>query len=839
MCAFLAAGAELPGRKPDGSTLLANQWSIRPAGAQVGVGDFPVNIAVHPSGAYAAVLDCGYGQHEIVVLRLPSGKLVSRTAVDVAFYGLQFSADGSELITSGADDEVVRAFAFADGRLTHGRELRMRDVSEVGLVSGVALSAGGSTAYAVELFAMDLVALNMRSGETLWRTPLIQAGDTVKLGREILPEDFDLAAGEKRAAAAKRMVSPGAPWPYGCIVDAARGRVYVSLWGRGEVAAVDTGSHAVVARWKTGEHPSEMVLDPAGRRLFVANGNENTVTVLDPETGRAVETLSVAFSPDEPPGATPNSLAVSPDGRRLFVANAGINAVAVFDVQKPGESRSMGFIPAGWYPTSVRVTPDGKNLLIANGRGVLPKANRHGPQPGLQEGREEYIGGIFEGTVGIVPLPAKDEELASKLSAWTAQARRGSPGTGVASARPKGSPVPARPGDPSPIEYVIYIIKENRTYDQVLGDLPGANGDPALCLFDESITPNHHRLAKEFVVLDNFYVDGEVSANGHEWSTAAFATDFVQKIWPLSYGHSSRGKTPYPAEGNFPIARPKNGYLWDRAAQAGVSYRSYGEFVVNGPKPDAPGYTRVAALEGHIDPLFRSFDLDYSDQKRADRFISELHRYEREGGMPRLQILRLPNDHTSGTAKGKLTPRAFLADNDLAFGRLVEAVSRSKFWPKTAIFVLEDDAQDGPDHIDAHRSIAYVISPYTAKGRRDSTMYSTSSMLRTMELILGLKPMSEFDAKAAPMFGAFQTKPDLKPYKASPVSVPLDEHNVASAWGAEASEAMDFTREDAAPEGVLNDIIWRSVKGAEHPMPAPVRSAFVVSRAPVGDGDDD
>jgi hypothetical protein len=311
----------------------------------------------------------------------------------------------------------------------------------------------------------------------------------------------------------------------------------------------------------------------------------------------------------------------------------------------------------------------------------------------------------------------------------------------------------------------------------------------------------------------------------------------VEKTWPLTYGHNKHKKYPYPAEGNFPIATPAGGYLWDRAKEAGVSYRSYGEFVNNGAYPTNPATSRVRALEGHFDPWFRGFDMDYPDVKRAERFISELKRFEAEGAMPQLQIVRLPNDHTSGTTTNKPTPTAYLAENDVAFGMLVEAISQSKFWPQTAIFVVEDDAQNGPDHIDAHRTIAYVISPYAKRRAVDSTLYSTSSMLRTMELVLGLKPMSQFDAAALPMFNSFQNSPDLTPYKALPANIDLNEKNPKTAWGSKQSGKMNFKKEDAADDLLLNEVIWRSVRGPDSPMPAPKRAAFVFGHP--GKDDDD
>ena len=601
------------------------------------------------------------------------------------------------------------------------------------------------------------------------------------------------------------------------------------------MAAIDLKTRAVTARWPVEEHPCEMALTRDGRRLYVANANRNTVTVLDPETGRAIETLAAALHPDMPPGSTPNSLALSPDERTLYVANACNNTIAAFDVGTPGRSRSLGLIPAGWYPTSVRVTTDGRRLLVTNGKGGVSRGNPYGPlstrakAPGKAT---EYIGSLFKGSLSLIDLPDADGRDA-QFKVWTATALKCSPlraDLAATGERPEGSPVPARVGEASPIQYCIYVIKENRTYDQMLGDLREGNGDAKLCLFPEKVTPNHHRLARDFVLLDNFYVDSEVSADGHEWSMGAYASDFVEKTWPLGYGHGKSKKYPYPSEGNFPVAFPAGGYLWDRAKAAGVSYRSYGEFVGNGRKPGDPGTTKIRALDGHFDPLFRGFDLNYSDLKRADRFLEELRGFEQAGEMPRLQIVRLPNDHTCGTTPGQRTPTAYIAENDLALGRLVEGISRSRFWPQTAIFVLEDDAQNGSDHVDAHRSIAFAISPYTRGRGTDSSMYSSCSMLRTMELILGLAPMTQFDAAARPMYAAFRGAPDARVYEALPANVDLEARNAATAWGGEASRRMDFRREDAADDLALNEVIWRSVRGAASPMPPPVRAAFVLAR---------
>ncbi len=515
----------------------------------------------------------------------------------------------------------------------------------------------------------------------------------------------------------------------------------------------------------------------------------------------------------------------------LFVANADTNVIAVVNVKDVGDSTPLGFIPTGWYPTSVRVARDGKTLYVANGKGTTSKANREGPNPLANPGEKtrEYIAGLFQGTLSVIPIPDPKQMAAySKTVYECSPLRKEDPTAVVGPAREPGNPIPAKVGDRSSITHCVYIIKENRTYDQVFGDLPEGNGEPSLCLFPKDITPNHHALAREFVLLDNFYVDGEVSADGHEWSMGAYATDYVEKTWPLMYRGNRR--VPYPSEGALEIARPAGGYLWDRAAEKGVSYRSYGEFIKNGARPEDPTTTGVKALQGHFDSKFRSYDLDYPDQRRADRFLEELAEFERSGEMPRLIVMRLPNDHTAGTTPGKPTVTAYIADNDLALGRVVEGLTRSRFWKHLAIFVVEDDAQNGSDHVDAHRTMALVISPYVRRKAVDSTMYSTSSMLRTIELCLGLEPMSQFDAAARPMANTFTATPNFGSYTHRPAQADLNARNTATAWGAETSKRLNLEIEDRADDLVFNEIIWKAVKGADSPMPPPVRSAFVLPR---------
>jgi len=838
-----------PGRQADGSVLLPNMWSLRPAGTQVDLADFPVNIAVHPDGKFAAVLHAGNSAHEIHIVDIAKAAVTQRVKVEETFYGLEFAHSGKRLYASGAGNEVIRFFDFqaATGTLAPEQRIVLRDAKERGIPAGLALSSDAQSLYVANVLGQKIAKVNLAEEASPVLDILMGAGAASKAGAPAAaagntPQTLDEAAVTKRAEAALDPADPSAPYPYACRLDEARNRLYVSLWARAEVAVIDLKSNAVVDRWKTEEHPNEMLLTKNGRVLYVANANRNTVTVIDTVRGETVETLWAALHPQSPPGATPNSLALSPDEKTLFIANANINTIAVLDVSVRGKSRSLGFIPTGWYPTSVRVTPDGKSLLVANGKGIISKPNPKGPQPGKSAPpgtTVEYIGSLFKGTLSIITLPER-AAFETQLATYTADAYRCSPllkDNSPTSKRPEKNPIPGRLGDSSPIKHCIYIVKENRTYDQVFGDMKEGNGDPSLCLFPEAVTPNHHKLAREFVLLDNFYVESEVSADGHEWSMAAYATDYVEKFWPLNYGHNKSKKFAYPSEGYFPIATPAGGYLWDSALAAGVSFRSYGEFVQNGKTADDPCKTRLKSLEGRFDPLYRSFDMDYPDVKRAERFISELRRFEKEGEMPRLQVVRLPQDHTSGTSPGKWTPTACMADNDLALGMLVEAVSKSKFWGSTAIFVVEDDAQNGPDHVDAHRTVALAISPYSRKVGVDSTMYSTSSMLRSMELILGMRPMSQFDAAATPMYNSFRATPDTKPYTSVLPKADLNEVNTKLAWGAAQSRKLNFRKEDAADDLILNEIIWRSVRGPSSKMPAPIRAAFVF--AGPADRDDD
>ena len=798
-----------PGMTRDGAVLLPNGWSVKPAGRQARLGDFPVLAALHPTEPVMAVLHAGYGEHEVVTVNPDTGKVIGRVALAETFSGLAWSPDGKALYVGGGWDDVIYAFDQAGGLLTLRRKLAyptpLGGVARR-TVAGLAVTGDGQTLWVANAFGHSIARFRTETGSLEGEWP-------------VDPDSY----------------------PYALAIDEAKGRVYVSLWGKAQVAVVDAKTGAIAARWPTEGHPNEMLLARGGKTLYVANANRNTVSVFDADDGKPIEVIGTAIDPRAPSGSTPSSLALSPDGNALFVANANTNNLAVVNVKTPGQSTPLGFIPTGWYPTSVRVARDGKALYVANAKGATSKANRDGPNP-LSKGdnrTREYIAGLFQGTLSTIPMPEPRQMAAYSKTVYECSPLKKDDPLAVRGPAPEaGNPIPAKVGDPSPITHCVYVIKENRTYDQVFGDVPEGNGEPGLCLFPEEVTPNHHALAREFVLLDNFYADGEVSADGHEWTMGAYASDFVERTWPLSYRGDRR--VPYPSEGALAVARPHGGYLWDKAAEKDVSYRSYGEFVENGRAPGEPGRTKVKALEGHFDPLFRGYDLNYPDAKRADRFLEELAGFEKAGEMPRLVVLRLPNDHTAGTRPGSPTVTAYVADNDLALGRVVEGLSKSRFWKGLAIFVVEDDAQNGSDHVDAHRTVALAIGPYIKKKSVDSTMYSTSSMLRTMELCLGLEPMSQFDAAARPMANAFDATPDPAPFEHRPARVDLNEKNTARTPGAEASLKLDLDGgEDRADDLVFNEIIWKAVKGADSPMPPPVRAAFFVPRNPPGKGGDD
>lgn len=777
----------LPGRMSDDRVLLPNGWMLSPAGRSLQVGELPLNMDLTPDGRFLVVTNNGTRDQTLSVIDVKRWSVVQTIPLRKAWLGLRFIENGARIVVSGGNDNRVEIYDFHDGRAS------LSDSIVLGLpwpeqkiwVAGLDVDDPNHKAYVTGKESDSLYVLDLHTRKIVNRIP-----------------------------------APGTP--YTCLLSHAAPFLYVSLWGNSSVALFDRNTLELVSTIPVGNHPCEMLESPDGKRLFVANANENTVSVIDLNQRKVTEVLSTSLFPNAPEGSTPNSLAITAEGKTLYIANADNNYLAVMDVSITGHAKSLGFIPVGWYPTCVRVLPGGKQIVVASAKGGSSASNPRGPVPGKPTSPDQYSGSMFRGTVSLIDIP--DQRV---LEQYTQKVYSNSPFSSKRSGQPgvaQGNPIPWKIGVASPIKHVFYVIKENRTYDQVFGNIAEGNGDPALCLFPDSVTPNLHALVKQFVLLDNFYADAEVSADGHNWSMGAYATDYVEKTWPTMYG--GRGGE-YEYEGGYPIVYPSAGYLWDNCQRHGISYRTYGEFVINAEKPGDSATAATPGLAGHVAPFYRGWDLDYSDVQRASDWMREFDEYERNGGLPQFQIIKLPNDHTAGTRRGSPTPRAYVAQNDRALGLIVERISHSRFWKESAIFVIEDDAQNGPDHVDAHRTEALAISPYTKHRFVDSDLYSTSSMVRTMELVLSLPPLSQFDAAAMPMYNSFTINPDSSPYVARESIVDLNEKNIAGAFGQKQSGEMNFSHEDATSELDLNTVIWKSVRGADSPMPSPVRGAFV------------
>jgi YVTN family beta-propeller protein len=800
-----------PGTLGGGIAQLPNGWRIAPTGRHSHIGDLPLNMVWDPSGRSLIVANNGWTRPTLTIFDAVNFQIRATVPVDHAWLGLAWHPDGSRLFTSGAAQNAINQFSWDGVTLKPAGQIAiappvMRPTFETlddsGFIGGIAVTPDGTRLFAVHVLGTALSMIDINRGAVV---------KTIELEAE----------------------------PYTALVSADGRTLFVSEWGGARVLFFDAATLEPKGEVAVGEHPNAMLQSRDGARLFVACASTNAVWVIDLAARKATEQIGVALFPDAPPGTTPNALALSPDGRTLLVANADNNTVAVVDIESPQKSEVEGFIPTGWYPTGVTFDREGRQIYILSGKGLSSSANPRGPVPGSRGAEGQYIGQMLQGTLSQLPVPdaAGLKALTARVYEITAYSdtKRLTPADA-----PTDSPIPRRVGDPSAIKYVFYVIRENRTYDQVFGDLPMGNGDPALTLFGEEITPNAHALAREFVLFDNFYVDAEVSYDGHAFSTGAYATDVVEKIWPTNYGQ--RGGI-YLSEGRGPrrnpygnLSAPPQGYIWDFATRAGVTVRSYGEFAHRDPA-SGKAVASVPGLAGRVHPDYPPYDLSIPDNTRVDVWLKEFQEFERTGALPRLSIIRLGNDHTAGTRPGARTPRAMVAENDVALGRVVEAISRSRFWKESAIFVLEDDAQNGPDHVDAHRSIALVVSPFTKRKALDSTLYTTSAMLRTMELILGLPPMSQYDAAATPMYNAFQPTPVVTSYAALPARVSIEETNAPSAWGAQASLKMNLREADLAPELELNEIIWRSIRGADSPMPPPRRAAFV--RATAEDDEED
>jgi YVTN family beta-propeller protein len=849
---IMAAAADYNVESPAAvGKVLPNDWHISPAGIQVTVGNLPTNGAITPDGHYLAVTNngCSPKTQEISIVDLKAGKKVSNVSVASGFLGVAFSQNGRELYVSGGNAAKVYLFAFADGVLTPDGFIPV-----AGYPAGLALLPDGSLAVAEN--TDDKIALvDIRAGKVTAEIPV---------GR----------------------------YPYWVTAAKDGKSLYASNWGSDSVSLIDLSTKKEVKQIKVGKLPEAMVLSADGGRLYVVNTNSDSVSVIDTATGKWVQTIDLSFKA-LPTGAAPTGLALSPSGDSLYVSLAGINADAVVDLH---DNKIQGYVPAGWYPTAVFYNPEPNQIITLSGKGMGIGPNPDGPKPGTNApNQSQYDYSMIAGVVSILPAPD-----AGQLAAMTRQVQNNAlddASRGIASNTAAKNPIPRYLGGHSPIKHVFFIVRENRTYDQILGDLRKANGDPSLVLFGRDVTPNAHELSERFVTMDNYYADAEVSVQGHAWTAGAYSNDYVEKNTALLYS----GRYHHYDGGVVPITYPPNGYIWKELSAKQVAFKVFGENYYlhsglyyalvdtigaddpltmdyyqflrhvdgrNGTGIMGKFFDRFKAYAGHQSPAelqklladdagfrndlstiltgsnaladrmaqnrqllgavagylshyefdYRGWDLKYSDLNRVMAFNREFDRQIRKKRVPSFSYIWLPNDHTAGLKEGYLTPSQLIAQNDRALGEIVETISHSPIWENSAIFVTEDDAQNGSDHVDAHRTVGLVISPYVKHGIVNHTHYDQASMLRTMELILDLTPMSMYDAAALPMYDIFIGRRDLEKYNAVQPKV----SGFAAAQKnyprlAAISAGLDLSQPDIeSQDDVLNKILWESVKGTPY-----------------------
>jgi YVTN family beta-propeller protein len=764
---------------------LPNGWSLRPAGKSLPLGDLPLNMAISNSKKLMAVTNNGQSKQTLQLIDIISEKVLDNIEIKKSWLGLHFSSDEKYMYASGGNDNWILQYAIVNNKLQLKDSIKLGDKWPNKISpAGIEIDDVKNLMYVVTKDNNALYIINLKNKTIIQQVPL------------------DAEA-------------------YTCLLSTDKKLLYISIWGGKKITVFNTTEKKVTDNINVGDHPNELCLTRNSNYLFVANASDNSVSVIDAKQNKVIETLTASLYPDAPQGSATNGLALSTDEKKLFIANADNNCLAVFDVSKPGSSISKGFIPVGWYPTCVKVI--GKKIFVTNGKGFSSFANPQGPNPVRRrvkyqaddEDGPQYIGGLMKGTMSIIDMPSEKQ-----LSIFSQQVYKNTPYTKEKEMLSKGevgNPIPQKIGDKSPIKYVFYIVKENRTYDQVLGDVAAGNGDTSLVLFGEKVTPNQHKLVKDFVLLDNFYVDGEVSADGHNWSLGAYANDYLEKNWVTSYGGRGGG---YDAEGTRAIANGKGGFIWDYCKRAGVSYRTYGEFA-DDYKPNLP------VLENHYCTFYTSWDQSVRDTTRVNQWKRDFDSLVAVNALPQLSTLRLINDHTEGMSKDRPTPFAHVADNDLSVGMFIEFLSQSKVWNESVVFIVEDDAQNGPDHVDAHRSPAYVAGPYVKRHFVDHTPYSTSGILRTIELILGVPPMSQYDAAATPLWRCFTVKPNYTAFTALPAQIDITEKNLVWNELSERSAKFDLSKEDRVPDLEFSEVIWKGVKGLHSIMPAPRRAAFI------------
>ena len=769
---------------------LPNGWSLSPAGKSLPLGDLPLNMVVSKSGKLIAITNNGQSTQTIQLINSITDKQLDEVVIAKSWYGLKFSADEKKLYASGGNDNWILQYNIIQNKLILADSFLLgKKMKDLISPAGIEVDDAAQRMYVVTKENNSLYLIDLKTKQVLQK---------IKLDGEA----------------------------YSCLLSKDKKTLYISCWGCDKIILFDTKLMIVKQSIAVGDNPNEMIINKSNTHLFVANANDNSVSIIDLATNKVIETLNAALYPNAPSGSTTNGLAISADDKTLYIANADNNCLSVFDVSKIGASKAKGFIPVGWYPTNVKVI--GNKIYVTNGKGFSSQANPYGPNPYrsreaviYQQGDTskpmgvQYIAGLFKGTLSIISTPS-DKQLAifSKVvyanTPYTKAKELHADGL-------EGNPVPKKVGDKSPIKYVFYIIKENRTYDQILGDMVKGNGDTSLVLFGKNVTPNQHNLANDFVLLDNFYVDAEVSADGHNWSMGAYSTDYLEKTWPTNYG--GRGGR-YDAEGNRSVANNRDGFIWDNCKRNNVSYRTYGEFADEGK-------ANIPALKNNMCNYYTGYNMTVKDTTRFAQWKRDFDSLIAINAVPQLNTVRFGNDHTEGLRKGRPSPNAHVADNDMAVGMFIEYLRKSSIWNESVVFILEDDAQNGADHVDAHRSPAYVAGGFVKRNFVDHSMYSTSSVLRTIELILGLPPMTQYDAAAMPMWRCFANKSAASEYTAVTPLINLNEKNIAENKWQRRSEEFNLAVEDAAPDLELNEIIWVAVKGEKIPFPGPKRAAFI------------
>ncbi|MEN9697025.1 MAG: hypothetical protein RLZ56_446 [Bacteroidota bacterium] len=768
---------------------LPNGWYLSPAGKSLPLGDLPLNMAVSKSKKWMAITNNGQGKQSIQLIDLTKDVIADNISVDKAWLGLVFSADEKYLYASGGNDNWILQYTINNQKLQLVDSIRLGDKWPNKISpTGMCIDERSQKLYVVTKDDSALYTINLKTKQ------LIQK---IYLGAEA----------------------------YTCVVAPTQPELYISCWGGQKIMVFNTQTNQITKEIKVGVHPNDICIAKNGKTLYVANAEDNTVSVVNLQQYKEVEVLNTALYPNAPAGSTTNGVALSEDEKTLYIANADNNYLAVFDVSKKQESHSKGFIPVGWYPTAVKFV-HGK-IYVSNGKGFSSFPNPLGPDPykrgaqmAYQQGLlksvedEQYIGSLMQGTLSIINTPSEKQ-----LGYYSKAVYENTPYTKEREQKSfaeMGSVIPQKIGGQSPIKHVFYIVKENRTYDQILGDVPEGNGDTSLALFGAKITPNQHALAKEFVLLDNFYVNGEVSADGHNWTLGGYANDYLEKNWVTSYG--GRGGN-YDAEGTRAMANNKHGFIWDFAKRAGVSYRTYGEFA-DDYKPNLP------VLKNHFCTYYTSWDQRVRDTTRVGQWKRDFDSLLAINAVPQLNTLRLINDHTEGMRLGRPSPYAHVADNDLAVGMFVEYLSKSPIWNESVVFIVEDDAQNGPDHVDAHRSLAFIAGGFVKKGFIDHGMYSTSSILKTIEMILGMQPMSQYDAAANTLWNCFEKTANHPGFIAKPNEWDLNEKNTAHTAMQRKSELFNFKKEDSINDHDFNEVLWKGLKGDMAIVPAPKRAAF-------------